>query len=533
MGKKIGIDLGTTYSCVANVDETGRVQILDNSEGEQTTPSVVFISGGEVVVGSTARQEGGLQPECIVERVKNYMGDPDYSLNVDGTDYSPAAISRYILEKLVRDAKDKLGEDIDGAVVTCPAYFGDHARAATKLAAEKAGLNVLQILDEPTAAALAYGYSKQEDMNKTILIYDLGGGTFDCTVMKLNFVGDKREMEVITTGGDHLLGGKDWDRALTEYITEEFCNRTGCDAGDMACDAECIQMFSENIEKTKKLLTSKESATMTVSFDGQKERIEITRDKFNELTESLLNQTISLIDNMLSAKNLTMDSIDEIILVGGSTRMPQVKARLDMEYGKPISSFEPDKAVAMGAALMASFANYATSTVSTDGQSATDGDMLSLGGATEFTDPQGRDFVVKIKCTKSYGIIALGGENGEKRILSNIILKDTEKPCAVSKGFLTVCNNQASALIEILENNSLEDVCEEEEGTKMYEDSEIKFPYPVPKGTPMEVTFVMDKDGTLEVELSVNGGPKQKVTPVRLGNDANFVGMDTSLKMLQ
>ena len=513
MGKKIGIDLGTTYSCVAYVDETGRVQIIDNSEGEQTTPSVVFISGGEVVVGSTARQEGGLQPECIVERVKNYMGDPDYTLNVDGTDYSPAAISRYILEKLVRDAKDKLGDDIDGAIVTCPAYFGDHARAATRLAAEKAGLNVLQILDEPTAAALAYGYSKQEDMNKTILIYDLGGGTFDSTVMKLNFVGDKREMEVITTGGDHLLGGKDWDAKLTEYITQEFCSRTGCDPDEMACDPECIQMFSENTEKTKKLLTSKESATMTVNYDGQKERIEITREKFDEITESKLNQTISLIDNMLNAKNMSMNDIDEIILVGGSTRMPQVKARLEAEYGKPISSFEPDKAVAMGAALMASFANYAT-TKTSDGSGSSAGggsSELSLGGATEFT---------------AY-------DENNQRILSNIILKDTEKPCAVSRNFSASVNNQSAALIEILENNSVEESCPEEEGTKMYEDSTIQFPNPVPKGTPLEVTFVMDQDGTLEVELSVNGGPKQKVTPVRLGNDTNMVGMESSLKLQQ
>ncbi len=530
MGKKIGIDLGTTYSCVACVDDTGRIQILDNAEGEQTTPSVVFIKDGEVVVGSTARQEGGLNPECIVERVKNYMGDPDYSLNVDGTEYSPAAISRYILEKLVKDAKEALGEEIDGAIVTCPAYFGDHARAATRLAAEKAGLNVLQILDEPTAAALAYGYSKQEDMNKTILIYDLGGGTFDSTVMKLNFSGDKREMEVITTGGDHQLGGKDWDAKLTEYITEEFCSRTGCNPEDMACDPDCIQTFSENTEKTKKLLTAKESASMTVNFDGQKEKIEITRAKFDEITESQLNQTIMLIDNMLSAKNMTMDQIDEIILVGGSTRMPQVKARLEMEYGKPISSFEPDKAVAMGAALMASFANYATSTTASDASSDSSGSSgeLSLGGATEFTDAQGRDFVVKVKCTKSYGIIALDGGN---RVLSNIILKDTEKPCEVSKNFYASVDNQSSVLIEILEDNSLEDTCAEEDGTKMYEDSTIKFPAPVAKGTLLEVTLVMDQDGTLEVELSVNGGPKQRVTPVRIGNDANFVGMDTALKL--
>lgn len=530
MGKKIGIDLGTTYSCVACVDDDGRVRILDNAEGEQTTPSVVFISNGEVVVGSTARAEGGLNPENIVERVKNHMGDPDYTLFVDGEEYSPAAISKLILEKLFRDAKDALGEDVNGAIVTCPAYFGEHARNATKLAAEKAGINVLQILDEPTAASLAYGYSRHEDMQKTILIYDLGGGTFDITVMKLNFVGDRREMEVITTGGDHLLGGKDWDAALTNYVTEEFCSITGCDQDEMKNDPECIQMFSENTEKVKKLLTSKESASMTVTFDGQKEKIEITRAKFEEITESLLNQTITLIGNTLDAKNLSINDIDEIILVGGSTRMPQVRARLEAEYGKPVSSFEPDKAVAMGAALMASYANYATQTTSA-GAEAKGGGTMSLGGsASEFTDAQGREFVVKIKCTKSYGVAANDPNTGARRI-SNIILKDTEKPCKCTVGFQAASNNQSSALVEIFENDSLDQVCDEELGRKMYEDSDISFGESVAKGTPIDVSLIMDENGILTVELSVNGGAPKVVTPIRIGNDTNEIGMDTRLAL--
>lgn len=528
MGKKIGIDLGTTYSCVSYVDESGVVKIIDNAEGEQTTPSVVFFNADEVIVGSTARQEGGLQPENIVERVKNYMGDPDYTLTVDGQTYSPAAVSKFILEKLVRDARDYLGEEIDGAIVTCPAYFGDHARNATKLAAEKAGLNVLQILDEPTAAALAYGYSRHEDMKKTILIYDLGGGTFDCTVMALDFAGDQRKMEVITTGGDHMLGGKDWDAELIKYVTEEFCSRTGSDAVEMENDPDCRQMFSENAEKIKKLLTQKESAAMTVNFDGQKEKIEISREKFEETTEGLLNQTITLIDNMLSVKGLSMaNDIDEIILVGGSTRMPQVKRRLEQEYGKPLSSYEPDKAVAMGAALMASFANYATTGSASSSTGASND--LALGGATEFKDESGTSWEVKIKCTKSYGLIAYNAKH--EREISNIILKDTEKPCSQTRGFCASAEGQSSALIEIFENDSLEDVVSEDMGIKMYEDATIQFPYAVPKGTPLQVTFIMDKDGMLEVELSVNGSAPQRVTPVRVGNDTNFVGMENALTL--
>ncbi len=530
MGKKIGIDLGTTYSCMSYVDEDGNVKIIDNAEGEQTTPSVVFISGGEVIVGSTARQEGGMQPENIVERVKNYMGDADYTLNVDGNDYSPAAISRYILEKLARDASEYLGEEIEGAIITCPAYFGDHARNATKLAAEKAGINVLQILDEPTAAALAYGYSRHEDMNKTILIYDLGGGTCDLTVMKLDFQGDSRKMEVITTGGDHLLGGKDWDNKLIEYVTREYCNATGANPDEMATDPECIQYFSENSEKTKKLLTSKESAAMTVNYQGQKEKIEITREQFELETESLLSQSITLIDNMLTSKGLTMDGIDEIILVGGSTRMPQVKRRLEQEYGKPISSYEPDKAVAMGAALMASFANYATSTTAADGTSATAGASgeMGLGGATEFQDQSGTSWEVKIKCTKSYGLITY---RGDERLVSNIILKDTEKPCELTREFAARSDNQENVMLEIFENNSLEQETSEEDSTKMYEDEPVKFPYPVKAGTPIGVTFLMDKDGMLQVGISVNGEPPVFATPKRIGNDTNEIGMDTQLTL--
>ncbi len=529
MGKKIGIDLGTTYSCISYVDEDGNLKIIDNAEGEQTTPSVVFISGSEVIVGSTARQEGGMQPENIIERVKNHMGVPDYTVNVEGNDYSPAAISRFILEKLIRDAKDYLGDEIDGVVITCPAYFGDHARNATKMAGEKAGVEVLQILDEPTAAALAYGYSRHEDMQKNILIYDLGGGTFDCTLMKLDFQGDSRKMEVITTGGDHLLGGKDWDAKLTEYFTNEFCNRTGADPDAMSSDPDCIAMFSENSEKTKKLLTTKESATMTINFDGQKEKIEITREQFETETEGLLSQSVMLIDNMLTAKGLSMaNDVDEIILVGGSTRMPQVKRRLEQEYGKPISSYEPDKAVAMGAALMASYANYATSTDSSaTGTNPGAGSDGTLGGIS-FVDDKGTSVVVEVKCTKSYGLITY---RGDERLVSNIILKDSPKPTEETRQFSARSDGQSSVLLEIYENSELdmevgEDIC-----TKMYEDEPVQFPYAVKAGTPIGVTFKLDKDGMLQVGISVNGEPPVFATPKRIGNDTNDIGMDTVLTL--
>ena len=229
MGKKIGIDLGTTYSCVSYVDDMGVIKIVNNIDNQATTPSIVYFNpDGTSTVGAAARQDGGMDSNLIVERVKNYMGDPNYKFFANGKEYSAAAVSTLILRQLVADAERVIGEEIEGAVITCPAYFGEEARNATKEAGENVVLSngnklkVLKILDEPTAAAIAYGNSRQEDMDKTVLIYDLGGGTFDCTVMKLSFHGEERKMEVITTGGNHQLGGKDWDEALTELVRQKF-----------------------------------------------------------------------------------------------------------------------------------------------------------------------------------------------------------------------------------------------------------------------------------------------------------------------
>ena len=259
MGKKIGIDLGTTYSCVSYVDDMGVVRIVDNGDGEQTTPSVVFIdpNSKDVVVGNMARTAGAVGPEKMVERVKKYMGEPDYRCFINDTEYSAAAVSTLILRKLVEDTEKAIGE-IEGAVITCPAYFGEEARNATKMAGENVimsngkPLTVYRIIDEPTAAAIAYGNSKNEDMNKTVLIYDLGGGTFDCTIMKLAFDGASRDMQVITTNGNHQLGGKDWDALLTELIIQKFCDITGDDPEEMGKDPEMKVWFSENTEKAKK-----------------------------------------------------------------------------------------------------------------------------------------------------------------------------------------------------------------------------------------------------------------------------------------
>lgn len=538
MGKKIGIDLGTTYSCMSYVDEMGIVKIIDNLEGEQITPSVVFFDAdGSVVVGSTAKSEGALSPECLVERVKNYMGNPDYKFFAHGVEYSATAVSNLILRKLIADAEQALGENIEGAVITCPAYFGDEAKNATKIAAENVELSngqklkVLKILDEPTAAAISYGNSKQENMDKTVLIYDLGGGTFDCTVMKLKFEDSSREMKVITTGGNHQLGGKDWDEALADCVREKFCSATGCDIDEMRADAESIAWFSENIEKAKMNLTSRETTSLTPIFNGCKERIEITRDEFEDATYVLLDQTIMLVNDMLDKKGMNMmNDIDEIILVGGSTKMPQVTKRLEAEYNKPISSYEPNKAVAMGAALVA---NDCVA-VETDLDTIISDDNKSTNNNIVLHNPNTNTNTTIIEaCNKSYGLRIIMGD-GQQKVL-NLILKDTEKP-AVGRSKdhfpLTITGNSApvgEVSILVLENESLDEMVSLDECQEIYIEEPIQFEGQIPGDREVSVDFVVDANSLLSLALTdLVTGKVYKMTPKRKSDEANSTGLDTS-----
>ena len=555
MGKKVGIDLGTTYSVVSYVDETQNIVNIESSEGEKTTPSIVFFdpNGETVTVGSVAREAGAMNPECLVERIKNFMGDPDYRATVNGVEYSASAVSTLILKKLIADAELALGgEEIEGAVITCPAYFGDAARAATKLAGENVTLSngkpltVLKIMDEPTAAAIAYGNSKAEDIHKTVLIYDLGGGTFDCTVMRLDFEGTDRKYEVITTGGNHQLGGKDWDAALANYVKDEFCNNTGADRSALDEDPEMKAFFSEKIEAAKKMLTAKPTATVTPSFEGNKFRVEITQEKFDELTADLFNQTIMLIDDMLAKKGMTIEQIDEIILVGGSTRMKQVEAGLTAQYNKPMVAFDPDKAVSNGAALVASglaideATGQVVAPVSEPAIGEQGGDNpFSLGAAsTEFAGSNGTVNKVVELCTKSYCFRYFAGGTDPKYY--NLILKDTPKPTSTSYQQITGNTMALSAgegmtdgiELVIMENESLERDVTEDQCAALYEDMPLSFSPALPASTQVDIQLEVDMNGQLTLTLiEATTGVKHVLTPVRKGGDADKVGMDAAAKL--
>lgn len=541
MAKKIGIDLGTTYSCVSYVDDMGIVRIIDNLEGEQTTPSVVFFSpnGEEVVVGSAARSEGAMDPANLVERVKNYMGNPDYKFYVNGTDYSAAAVSSVILKKLVADAEAAIGE-IDGAVITCPAYFGENERSDTKKAGENVilsngqPLKVLKILDEPTAAAIAYGNSRQEDMEKTVLIYDLGGGTFDCTVMKIKFNGSDREMQVITTGGNHQLGGKDWDEAFANLVRDKFCEATGNDADEMKNDPESTAWFSENIEKAKKLLTNRETTSLSPSYNGSKERIEVTREEFEDVTSTLLDQTIMLVNEMMEKKGMSvLNDIDEIILVGGSTYMPQVSKRLEAEYNKTISSYEPNKAVAMGAAIVANEWNGMempeVDTSALFGEDFEDMGEIEIpslptneGGGFSIGGPTGTKTVIIEPCTKSYGLRIF--QNDQEKVL-NLVIKDTPKPAkgsSIDHFPLTITGTSdmvSEVNILILENDSLEAIVDRADCKEIYVEEPIQFAGAVPGNNEVSVDIEVDANGIVTLYLTDKvTGQTYTMKPTRLSD---------------
>src|SRR5438270_4933539 len=341
-----GIDLGTTYSAIAYVDEHGKPVIVPNQESERITPSVVLFDGDNVIVGNTAKESAKVEPHRVVSRIKGHMGDPNFVFEYEGQAYSAEDISSFILRKIVADAQAATGaEPITDVVITCPAYFGTPEREATANAGRLAGLNVRAILNELTAGAVAYGLEQGED--QVVVVYDLGGGTFDITMIEIR----DRLIRVICTGGDHRLGGVLWDEAVVMYLAEQFREQTG-EASDPLDDPEVLNDLFLQAERGKKTLTQRDKAPFRVTHAGQQARVELDRAKFEEISKHLLDRTIELTHEMLAdAKAKGHEAFDKIILVGGATRMPQVHDRVVAEFGKEPESFDPDEAVAKGAAL--------------------------------------------------------------------------------------------------------------------------------------------------------------------------------------
>jgi len=404
MKYSLGIDLGTTFSTVATVDKTGRPKILLNSQGKSLTPSVIYFGGGEPIVGDEAKEMQALGESEVASFFKRSMGDHHFFLNFGGRDYTPTDLSAILLRKLKNDAESDLGSSVNQAVITVPAYFNNFQREATIKAGEIAGLKVLRIINEPTAAALAYGIAKSSS-RQTVIVYDLGGGTFDVTIVRIT----KSAIEVIGTDGDHELGGKDWDDRIASYLGECFRDDHGIDPLD---DSITFNDLLVRCEDAKKQLSNRNKARVSITYQGEKEAYEITRSMFEEMTKDLMERTQILTEQVLGDARLKWKELSGVLLVGGSTRMPMVWDYVERMSGKkPMTGMNVDEAVALGAAVQA-------------GMDADTGVSFTLAGKKQTQDVM----------SHSLGMVT-ENEDRSRYINSIIIPKNKRIPCVESRPF--------------------------------------------------------------------------------------------------
>tara|TARA_B100000614_G_scaffold64060_2_gene56755 strand:- start:16263 stop:18143 length:1881 start_codon:yes stop_codon:yes gene_type:complete len=477
-GPVIGIDLGTTNSCVATL-EAGKPVVIPNSEGSRTTPSVVAFSKneGDRVVGITAKRQAVTNSERTIMSVKREMGT-DWKTDIDGSEYTPQEISAFILQKLKSDAEDYLGREVKQAVITCPAYFTDAQRQATKDAGRIAGLEVLRIINEPTAAALAYGVDKDDD--QTILVYDLGGGTFDVSVLEIYQVDGQPQIEVKATSGDNRLGGDDFDEVVIDWLVSEFKKSTGI---DLSSDVTALTRLREAAEKAKIELSGTATTQINLPFitmngDGQPEHLDISlsRAKFETLIEDLVERTMAPTRRAMKDAGIKKGNVDKVLLVGGSTRVPAVQEAIEKEVGKPpFKGINPDEAVAVGAVLQAG--------IITGDEGVTDVLLLDVTPLT-------------------LGIETLGG------IMTTMIERNTTIPTRRSETFSTAADNQPAVEVHVLQ------------GEREFAKDNITLGRfhlmgipPSPRGIPqIEVTFDIDANGIVNVSAKDLGtGTEQSI----------------------
>lgn len=474
MGKIIGIDLGTTNSCVA-VMEVGQPTVIVNSEGTRTTPSVVaFTKKGERLVGEPAKRQAVTNPERTVSSIKREMGS-GYKVKIDKKNYSPQEISAFILMKLKKDAEDYLGQRVTEAVITVPAYFSDAQRQATKDAGRIAGLKVERIINEPTAAALAYGLDNGEAQK--ILVYDLGGGTFDVSVIE---IGDK-VIEVLATSGDNHLGGDDFDKRLSDYIVSEFKRTEGIDLGK---DKVALQRITEEAEKAKKELSSAQTVNINLPFITTTKAgpvhldMNITRAKFNELTSDLVERTTGPVITALNDAGITKGELNKVLLVGGSTRIPAVQDKVRQLTGlEPSKNMNPDECVALGASIQ--------------------------GGKLAGDSGNASELLLLDVTPLTLSIETVGG------IATHLIEKNSTIPCRKSQVFSTAMSGQTNVEIKVLQGER-----QFARDNKLLGTFRLNGIRRAPAGVPqIEVTFDIDANGIVHVSAKdLDTGREQSIT---------------------
>jgi molecular chaperone DnaK (HSP70) len=554
MKQVFGIDLGTTYSAIARLNENGMPEIIENFTDSVPllASAVYFPEGGDPVVGKEAKNQAEVDPSRVVQFIKREIGKPDACVrNFDGVDYDPVTISALILKRMKEYAEEQ-GYEVKDVVITCPAYFKVEERTATRQAGEIAGFTVLNIVNEPTAAALNY-CSREFQENRKILVYDLGGGTFDVTIVDFSATeGGQPVVKVLATEGDDRLGGIDWDARLYDYICEQYQDETGVSQDEM--DAELIQKIKSQVEDVKRSLSNMPSRSFTINYAGDSTHITVTREKFEEITSDLVEKTTTFIHALLEKAELTVEDIDTVLLVGGSTRMPMVKDAVEAIFtGNKVRREDPDQAVAKGACLAAAIEwnvivdkiinptpvpapvgpttgegepvqqNPVVQEIKDRYPGLTSDDLVDVGSMGS----GGITYQDILSCSFGPAVFSNG-----VYVIDNILFKGDDSPSEATKCYQTMVDNQAGVEIPIYENvaidkeNTQVTPCFDENDNEQWTDPalavkrigsvEFQLPPGTPKGSPIEVTFKFSTSGLLVTAGNLSTGesfPVQILSP--------------------